>query len=305
MTGSPPSPPTVIGPRSGPNLRTGIGLRAPHISELSTRRPQLGFLEVHTENYFGGGPKLKVLEQLRRDYALSFHGVGLSLGRADDLDADHLRQVAALVERFEPALVSEHLSWSAYGHIHVPDLLPLPFTDAALDVFAAHVDQFQTAIGRRVLIENPSNYLAFAKNTSPETLDYDEPAFLLELVRRTGCALLLDINNIFVSARNLGRDADAYLVALGDGRDVREFHLAGHDVAPSADGASRLIDTHGQPVCDEVWALYRRALGRLGDRPTLIEWDSALPALDVLLTEAAKADAVRDAVRAPELDHAL
>ena len=299
MTGSPPSPPTVIGPRSGPSLRTGIGLRAPHISELCTLRPQVGFLEVHTENYFGGGPKLKVLEQLRRDYALSFHGVGLSLGRADDLDTGHLKQVAALVERFEPALVSEHLSWSAYGHVHVPDLLPLPFTDAALDVFAAHVDQFQNAVGRQVLIENPSNYLAF------NGLDYDEPAFLLELVRRTGCALLIDINNIFVSARNLGRDADAYLAALGDGRDVREFHLAGHDVAPGDDGLSLLIDTHGQPVCDEVWALYTRALGRFGDRPSLIEWDSALPALDVLLAEAAKADAVRDAVRAPELDHAL
>jgi len=280
MTAS--SPPTVIGPRAG------IGLRAPHISELRARRPKVGFLEVHTENYFGGGPKLKVLDDLRRDYPLSLHGVGLSLGRADDLDTDHLAKVAALVDRFEPALVSEHLSWSAYSHVHVPDLLPVPFTDEALDIFVAHVDRFQSAVGRQVLIENPSNYMAF------DGLDYDEPAFLLELVRRTGCALLLDINNIFVSAHNLGRDAGAFLDTLGDGRAIAAFHLAGHD---AMDGA--LIDTHGQPVRDEVWALYRAVVQRFGDRPTLIEWDSAVPDLDVLLGEAAKADAVR----APEACH--
>jgi len=282
MTAS--SPPTVMFPR------TGIGLRAPHISELRAGRPAVGFLEVHTENYFGGGAKLKVLDNLRRDYPLSFHGVGLSLGRADDLDDHHLRQVADLVARFEPALVSEHLSWSAYGHVHVPDLLPVPFTDEALDIFAAHVDRFQSAVGRRVLIENPSNYLAF------DGLDYDEPAFLLELARRTGCALLLDLNNIFVSAHNLGRDTGTYLEALGDGRAICEFHLAGHD---AMDGV--LIDTHGQPVRDEVWALYRDALRRFGDKPTLIEWDTALPDLDVLLGEAAKADAMRT----PEACHVV
>ena len=275
MTGSPASP-QVIG------SRTGIGLRAPHISELRARRPQVGFLEIHTENYFGGGPKLKVLEDLRHDYPLSFHGVGLSLGRADDLDSEHLQKVADLVRRFEPALVSEHLSWSAYGHVHVPDLLPLPFTEEALDIFVAHVDRFQSALGRRVLIENPSNYLAF------DGLDYDEPAFLTELVRRTGCGLLIDLNNIHVSAHNLGRDASAYLTALGDGRAIGEFHLAGHDAA-----GDLLIDTHGQPVPDTVWGLYRQALERFGDKPTLIEWDSALPALDVLLGEAGKADTMR------------
>lgn len=275
--------PQIIGPR------TGIGLRAPHISDLRAHRPEVGFIEVHTENYFGGGPKLKVLEDLRQDYALSFHGVGLSLGRADDLDAGHLQNIVALVERFQPALVSEHLSWSAYGHVHVPDLLPLPFTHEALDIFAAHVDRFQSAIKRQVLIENPSNYLAF------DALNDDEPTFLLELVRRTGCGLLIDINNIHVSAQNLGRNALAYLDVLGDGRAIGEFHLAGHDMAP--DGL--LIDTHGQPVRDEVWALYREALARFGDKPTLIEWDSALPGLDVLLGEAVKADAIRT----PELAH--
>ena len=300
MTGSPSSPKTAIGPR------TGIGLRAPHISEISTRRPAAGFLEVHTENYFGGGPKLKVLEALRQDYALSFHGVGLSLGRADDLDPGHLQQVAALVARFEPALVSEHLSWSAFGRVHVPDLLPLPLTAQALDVFAAHVDRLQSAVGRQVLIENPSNYLAFAENMSLENLDYDEPAFLLELVRRTGCGLLVDINNIFVSAHNLGRDATAYLAALGDGRAIGELHLAGHDIAPGDDGAALLVDTHSQPVRDEVWDLYRDALHRFGDRPTLIEWDSALPDLDTLLAEAAKADAARGVtIGAQALAHAV
>ncbi len=283
MTGFPQSPSVI-------DQRTGIGLRAPHIGDLRASKPAVGFLEVHTENYFGGGPKLRVLEALRADYPLSFHGVGLSLGRADALDAGHLRQIAALVERFEPALVSEHLSWSAYGHVHVPDLLPLPFTHEALDIFTAHIDQFQTAVGRRVLIENPSNYLAF------DGLDYDEPAFLMELVRRTGCGLLVDINNIVVSAHNLGRDAHTYLAALGDGRAIGEFHLAGHD---AADGL--LIDTHGQPVPEAVWALYRSALDRFGNRPTLIEWDSALPALDTLLAEAAKADAVR----AREACHAI
>lgn len=281
MTGSPP---TVTG------SRTGIGLRAPHISELRERRPAIGFLEVHTENYFGGGPKLKALEDLRRNYPLSFHGVGLSLGRADALDTDHLQKIAALVARFEPALVSEHLSWSAYSHVHVPDLLPLPFTDEALDIFVAHVDRFQTAIGRQVLIENPSNYLAF------DGLDHDEPAFMLELAHRTGCGLLVDLNNIHVSAHNLGRDAAAYLAALGNGGAIGEFHLAGHDAA-----GGRLIDTHGQPVPDAVWALYRQALDRFGDRPTLIEWDSALPSLDRLLGEAVKADTIR----APEACHVV
>lgn len=263
-------------------LATGIGLRAPHIAEVEALRPAMGFLEVHTENWFGGGARLKTLARLREHYPLSFHGVGLSLGRADGLDAEHLAQVAALVRRFEPMHVSEHLSWSAYSHIAAPDLLPLPFTHEALDVMCRHVTQFQEAIGRQALIENPSNYLAF------DGLNYDEPEFLNLLARRTGCALLLDINNIYVSAHNLDRDAGAYIASIDPGV-VNQYHLAGHDAGPGG----LLVDTHGQPVRDEVWALYDLARARFGDQPVLIEWDSAIPPLDVLLAEAAKADARR------------
>ena len=270
----------------------GIGLRSPHIAEIVARQPPVGFLEVHTENYFGGGAKLKTLETLRSHYPLSFHGVGLSLGRADGLDQDHLRQVAKLVKRFEPMQVSEHLSWSAYGHVATPDLLPVPFTHEALAIFTAHIDAFQTAVGRQVLIENPSNYLAF------DGLDFDEPEFLSLLAERTGCALLLDINNIYVSAHNLGRDPYAYFDGLRG--KVRQYHLAGHDAAP---GSNLLVDTHGQPVRDEVWALYDAARARFGDAAPLIEWDSAIPPLDVLLAEAVKADARREKVK--EACHAL
>ncbi len=258
---------------------TGIGLRAPHVAEVLSQRPAAGFLEVHTENYFGGGVKLRHLELLRRDYPLSFHGVGLSLGRADGLDKDHLGRVAALVRRFEPELVSEHLSWSAFGHFATPDLLPVPLTGEALETCVAHVERFQEAVGRTVLIENPSTYVALDG-------DYDEPEFLTVLSRRTGCKLLIDLNNIHVSARNCQRDALAYLKALGSGGAIGEYHLAGHD-----DIGGLLIDTHAKPVPDAVWALYDEALARFGDRPTLIEWDSDLPPLDRLLAEAATADA--------------
>ncbi|MEI9902904.1 MAG: DUF692 domain-containing protein [Asticcacaulis sp.] len=275
-----------------PALATGIGLRTPHIGEISARRPAVGFLEVHTENYFGGGAKLKTLARLRETYPLSFHGVGLSLGSATGLDTGHLAQVAELVQRFEPILVSEHLSWSAYGHLAVPDLLPVPFTREALGTFVRHVDQFQSAINRQVLIENPSTYLAF------DGLDFDEPEFLSLLAERTGCAILLDINNIFVSAHNLGHDPLAWFDGLRG--EVGQYHLAGHDAGPGG----LLVDTHGQPVSDAVWALYDAARPRFGDHPALIEWDSALPPLDVLLAEAARADARRGLVT-EALRHAL
>ncbi len=269
------------------NIPTGIGLREPHISQVLADRPAVGFLEVHSENYFGGGAKLKHLEQLRASYPLSFHGVGLSLGRADGLDRDHLRQVAALVGRFEPFHISEHLSWSAFAHSAAPDLLPLPFTHEALKTAAEHIDEFQDAVGRPVLIENPSSYLAF------DGMDYDEPEFLSRLAEMTGCGILLDINNIYVSAHNLRRDPRAWFKGLRAARSVRQYHLAGHDIS-----GDLLIDTHGAHVRAEVWALYEEALGRFGDHPTLIEWDSDLPALDVLLDEAAIADRYREAVYA-------
>ncbi len=260
---------------------TGIGLRAPHVAEVLSQRPAAGFLEVHTENYFGGGVKLRHLEDLRRDYPLSFHGVGLSLGRADGLDEDHLGKIAALVRRFDPVLVSEHLSWSAYGQVAVPDLLPMPLTREALDTCIAHVGRFQDAVGRTVLIENPSTYVSLEG-------DYDEPAFLLALSARTGCKLLIDLNNIHVSARNCSRDALAYLNGLGNGAAIGEYHLAGHE-----DIGGLLVDTHGKPVPDPIWRLYDEALARFGDRPTLIEWDSDIPPLGRLLAEAATADAHR------------
>ena len=259
--------------------QTGIGLRSPHIAQIDAQRPAVGFLEVHSENYFGGGAKLKTLDRLRTDYPLSFHGVGLSLGRADGLDRDHLRQIADLVARFEPALVSEHLSWSAYRHVAVPDLLPLPFTHEALDIFADHVSTFQDAVGRQILIENPSSYLAF------DELDYDEPEFLKRLAQRTGCGILLDINNIFVSAHNLQCDPHAYLATFAGSDCVRQYHLAGH-----AQVGDFLVDTHGARVPNTVWSLYAEALEGIGHRPTLIEWDTDVPELDILLTEAATAD---------------
>ncbi len=276
---------------NGIGCTTGIGLRAAHLSEIVERRPSLGFLEVHTENYFGGGAKLKNLERLGGHYPLSFHCVGLSLGRADGLDPSHLRQVADLVRRFQPALVSEHLSWSAYAHSSTPDLLPLPFTHEALTIMAQHVDEFQQAIGRQILIENPSNYFAF------DDLDFDEPEFLLRLCEMTGCGLLLDINNIYVSAHNLGHDPYVYLASLSETAPVKQYHLAGHETALCPDGATLLIDTHGQPVRPEVWALYEAALCRFGDQPTLIEWDTGIPELPVILNEAATANQYRAKVK--------
>jgi hypothetical protein len=270
---------------------SGIGLRAPHVRELLFAEAGIGFLEAHSENYFGGGKPRKLLKEIAEIYPVSLHGVGLSLGRADGLDPRHVRQIKALVDEINPVFVSEHLSWSGYSHIHVPDLLPVPFTGEALTIFAGHVTEFQDRIGRQILVENPSNYLAFAG------LDFSEPEFLNELVARTGCGLLLDINNIAVSAHNLGYDPKAYIDGiLADGR-VRQFHLAGYQVNRLETGEDIYIDTHGKPVYPEVWSLYEYALRRFGDAPTLIEWDTDIPALEVLVAEAGKADRLRQGIR--------
>ena len=259
----------------------GIGLRAPHVDEILASRPAIGWLEVHAENYMGGGPAGRALERLRRDYPVSVHGVGLSLGSADGLDLTHLERLAALVERFAPALVSEHLSWSVTGGAYLNDLLPLPSTEESLAVVAAHVSRVQDRLGRRLLIENPSSYLRFACSTIPEV------EFLNALAHRTGCGLLCDVNNVYVSCQNLGDDAEAYLDAV-DPAAVGEIHLAGHAVN-DADGHAILIDDHGAPVAGAVWRLYERALARFGAVPTLIEWDTDLPPLPRLLDEAALA----------------
>jgi uncharacterized protein (UPF0276 family) len=267
--------------------RVGIGLRAPHVGELLATRPAVPWLEVHPENYMSGGPALASLEAVRREYPVSLHGVGLSLGTAGDIDARHLRRLQSLVDRLEPCLVSEHLSWSAAGGAYLNHLLPLPYTDETLSVVADHIDEVQNALGRHILIENPSSYLRFRHSSMAE------PHFLAELARRTGCRLLCDINNIYVSAWNVGLDAGSYLDAL-PGQAIGEIHLAGH-AANDADGRTILIDDHGSPVTAPVWKLYQRALERYGSVPTLIEWDTDLPELSVLLGEASVADRMLDA----------
>jgi uncharacterized protein (UPF0276 family) len=273
----------------------GIGLRAPHVGELLATRPAVPWLEVHPENYMSGGPALVLLEAVRREYPVALHGVGLSLGTAGDLDARHLGRLRSLVDRLEPCLVSEHLSWSTAGGTYLNHLLPLPYTDETLGVVADHVDEVQNALGRRILIENPSSYLRFRHSSMAE------PYFLAELARRTGCGLLCDVNNIYVSAWNVGLDAGSYLDAL-PALAIGEIHLAGH-AANDADGRTILIDDHGSPVTDPVWKLYQRALERFGSVPTLIEWDTDIPELSVLLGEASVADRLLEAF-ASENDHA-
>ncbi len=274
-------------------MPAGIGLRARHLDELAGREVDAGFLEIHAENYLSGGPALRKVERLCRDHAISVHGVGLSLGSAEGLDPAHLGRVAALVERLQPQFVSEHLAWSVVGGTYLNDLLPLPYTDESLAVVVRNVDRLQAALKRTVLIENPSSYVAFVHSTIPE------PAFLAEIAARTGCGLLCDVNNVFVSGSNFGFDPAAWLAAL-PAAAVGEIHLAGH-ARNDADGETILIDDHGSRVADAVWSLYRDATARFGPRPTLVEWDTDVPELDVLLDEAARADREAMAAGAPPL----
>lgn len=270
--------------------RAGVGLRHRHLAAFLGGRPAAAWLEVHSENYLvEGGPRLAQLEKIRADWPLSCHGVGLSLGSADGLDPEHLRRLRALYDRFEPGLVSDHLSWSVADGVYGADLLPLPMTEAALEVVTRNVDHAQESLGRRLAVENPSCYLAFAASTIPEG------EFLAELVRRTGCALLLDVNNLYVCQRNLGAEPLAWLDAVPGGA-VAEIHLAGH-ARVEVEGRELLIDDHGSRVAPAVWRLYEETLRRLGPRPTLIEWDTALPPLAVLLGEAERAQGLLDACR--------
>lgn len=269
--------------RPGPiPARAGIGLRAPHLREVLERRPAAGWFEVHSENYFApGGRAVAELDAVRRDYALSLHGVGLSLGGSDPLDEQHLAHLQKAIQRYSPALVSEHLCWTAAGGSHLHDLLPLPYTAEALRHVTGRVVEVQERLGRHILIENVSSYLEFEHSSIPEW------EFLREVASRSGCGILLDVNNIYVSAVNHGFDARSYIDSI-PGRDVEEIHLAGH-VRKDIEGTALLIDTHSRPVADPVWELYAYTLDRIGPKPTLIEWDAELPALDVLLDEAAKA----------------
>jgi len=257
---------------------TGIGLRAPHLAQVRQEKPAVGWFEVHSENYFvSGGAALAVLDEIRQTYPLSLHGVGMSLGGADDLDRDHLRRLKALAERVEPAAISEHLCWSAINGRWLNDLLPLPYTREALARVCSHVEQVQEALGRSILLENVSSYLRFLPEDMPEW------AFIAEVAKRTGCGVLLDVNNIHVSACNHGFSAADFLAGIAVG-SVGEIHLAGHEEIDDL-----LVDTHSRPVCPAVWELYRLALERFGPVPTLIEWDQDIPALDVLQAEAATA----------------
>jgi uncharacterized protein len=277
-------------PRVSIPASAGIGLRAAHQRAFLDGRPPVAWLEVHSENYFAaGGSGHAALERIRASYPLSFHGVGLSLGSADPLDRRHLRRLAELVDRYDPALVSEHLSWSSIGGRFVNDLLPLPATREALEHMVLRVDETQDFLGRQILIENVSSYLDLGVDEMPEH------CFLAELAQRTGCGVLLDVNNLYVNERNRGVCAAAFIAALPLGV-VGEVHLAGHSVH-DYDGEEVIVDTHNTRVCADVWALYSQAIGRFGCVPTLIEWDSDLPELEVLIDEA------RTAHRLMETNH--
>jgi uncharacterized protein (UPF0276 family) len=269
----------------------GIGLRAPHHLHVLAARPEVAWFEAHSENYLAdGGAHVACLARIREDYPLSLHGVGLSLGSSDPLDAEHLRLLRRAVARFEPALVSEHLSWSSVQGVFANDLLPMPYTEEAVRHISRRIAQAQDYLGRRLLLENVSSYLKFDAATLQEW------EFVAAVAAEAGCGILLDLNNIHVAAHNHRFSCEAYLDGI-PGDAVGELHLAGHSRI-LVDGDEVLIDTHGSAVCDAVWDLYRSALRRFGDVPALVEWDTDLPSFDVLEAEAHTADAIRRSAHA-------
>jgi hypothetical protein len=271
--------------------RAGIGLRFQHHQAVLDTPPPVAWMEVHTENYMGGGTPLRYLDAIRRDVPISLHGVGLSLGSAEGLDAAHIERIRQVAARVDPALMSEHIAWSVVGGTYLADLLPLPMTEESLAVVCRHVDQVQSYLNRRILVENPSTYLRFAHSVIPEW------EFMAAVAQRTGCGILCDVNNIYVSAHNHGWDTLVYLAGL-PAEAIGEIHLAGHSVRALPDGSTVRIDDHGSRVIPEVWALYREAIARFGPVPTLIEWDTDVPPLDVLVGEANHAGAVLAACEA-------
>jgi uncharacterized protein len=265
----------------------GTSFKPEHLNAILVARPQ-PFFEVHAENYMGaGGPPHRALELLRRDHPISLHGVCMSIGGPQPLDQAHLARFRALVARYQPALVSEHLAWSTHEATYYNDLLPLPYTQATLARVCDHIDEVQEAIGRPILLENPSTYVAFASSTMSEI------EFIRAVARRTGCGLLLDVNNVFVSATNHGYAALDYLVDFPFA-EVGEIHLAGHAEQSDDEGELLLIDSHDGPVTDAVWKLYKMVIARCGPIPTLIEWDSRIPDWPVLRAEAAAAKTILD-----------
>jgi len=282
--------PTGTQARHSIPAKTGIGLRFQHHEAVLEMPPAVAFMEVHTENYMGGGSPSRYLDAVRCDFPISLHGVGLSLGSAEGVDPVHLDRVRQVAERIEPALVSEHVAWSVSGGTYLADLLPLPMTEEALDVICRNVDHLQSVLERTVLVENPSTYVQFRHSTIPEW------EFMAAVAARTGCGILCDINNIFVSSKNHGWDAYAYVAKLPPAV-IGEIHLAGHSVRELPDGGTLRIDDHGSRVIDDVWSLYAEALRRFGPVPTLIEWDTDVPPLDVLVGEAHHADALISAAK--------
>ncbi|MGE0751298.1 MAG: DUF692 domain-containing protein [Variibacter sp.] len=274
-----------IAPTSIP-VRAGVGLKAEHYRTILEAKPEIGFFEIHAENYMGaGGPPHRYLTGIRERYPISLHGVGLSIGADRPLDDDHLGRLKNLIERYQPGLFSEHLAWSTHDTSFFNDLLPVPYTRETLARVCEHIDEVQEALGRQMLLENPSTYIQFAEST------YSEIDFIGEIVRRTGCGLLLDVNNVHVASANQEWDPlryiDDYPLA-----HVQEIHLAGHTSEADEQSRPLLIDTHDRPVDELVWDLFAHAIGRLGPTPTLIEWDAKVPAWSTLQAEADRADAI-------------
>ncbi len=264
----------------------GVGFKPEHFAEIDAARQPVGFFEVHAENYMGaGGPPHARLARIRADYALSIHGVGLSIGAMQPLDSEHIARLKTLCDRYEPDSFSEHLAWSSHGEVFLNDLLPLPYTDETLRQVVEHIDMVQERLGRQMLLENPATYLVFEESTLAET------EFLSEIARRTGCGLLLDVNNVFVASTNHNLDPCAYLAGFPLAH-VREIHLSGHSETLDDAGAPLLVDSHDTPVKDPVWALYETVLSRTGPVATLIEWDNDVPEWPILLAEAQAAEAV-------------
>lgn len=264
---------------------TGIGLRAQHYAEVIDKLPGVAWLEVHSENYFGdGGKALQALEDIREHYPVSLHGIGLSLGSSDELNWQHLRKLSDLINRIDPCLISDHLSWSSLQGQYFHDLLPLPYTQESLSHLSTRIQQVQDFLKRPILIENISSYVQFEHSTMTESV------FLAELAKQSGCGILLDVNNIYVNAINHQWDVDQYLADIPK-QLVHEIHLAGFSKT-DIDGKEILIDTHDHPVTEEVWALYQKTIRQIGRKPTIIEWDDQIPHLETLCQEAYRAEQI-------------
>src|SRR5262245_44439974 len=277
---------------------SGVGLRLPHLTDVVATRPSAAWFEVHPENFLANPHAAELLLDIARDYPISVHSVGVSIGSASGIDRPHLARVRALIDLIDPILVSGHLAWSTHAGEYLNDLLPLPYTGETLRIVSDHVDEVQNAPGRRYLVENPSSYVGFSDSTMTEV------EFLSELVHRTDCRLLCDVSNIYLSAHNLGFDRDRYIAEL-PADAIAELHLGGFTTEPEEGGGESLSDTHGSRIAEPVWAFYARALERFGQKPTLIEWDNDVPTLDVILAEAARADAVAQSTFAARRVHAL